>query len=365
MPLVRGEEIAVWGDPYKANGHFGTDEKSTLAIAGDFKDIPVIDISGIFSPDLKDRKAVADQVRDACVRVGFFYAQGHGVPQEMIDKTFDWAERFFEQPFEKKMELFINNQDNYRGYTPMFGSGKPDIDGLANANEAFDWGLDAKLNDDPEYACSDPYMKGSNVWPKQLPGFEEHLSQYYGKVRDLGRVMARNVALSLGLPEDSFDPYLTHPGCSAVVAHYPPMETTSTKLGLDPHTDNEFLTFLAPGKVRALEVLNRDGQWISAPPIEGTYVVNVGDQLQRLTNNLYISTKHRVINHTGEERISVPFFFSANWECIIDPLKQLLETDVEIGSNHVSAGQMYKHTMMALHIPGDSNPLFQKYLKVA
>jgi isopenicillin N synthase-like dioxygenase len=82
-------------------------------------------------------------------------------------------------------------------------------------------------------------MKGSNVWPKQLPGFEELLSMYYQKVRDLGRVVARNVALSLGLSEDSFDPYLTHPGCSAVLAHYPPMDPTSAKLGLDPHTDNE------------------------------------------------------------------------------------------------------------------------------
>jgi len=340
MPLVRGEQIATWGDPNKANGYFGTEEKSRDAIAGDFQDIPIVDISGIFSPDLKHRQAVADQVRDACIRVGFFYAKGHGVPSEMMDKTFGWAKRFFELSFDEKMELFINNQDNYRGYTPMYGSGKPDVDGLANANEAFDWGLDAKLNDDPAYDCCDPYMKGSNVWPKQLPGFEEHLSQYFSKVRDLGRVMARNIALSLGLDEGSFDPYLTHPGCSAVVAHYPPMEPTSTKLGLDPHTDNEFLTFLAPGKVRALEVLNRDGQWISAPPIEGTYVVNVGDQLQRLTNNLYISTKHRVINHTGEERISVPFFFSANWESTIDPLKHLVGNEAEKESNNVSAGQV-------------------------
>jgi len=365
MPLVRGEQIATWGDPNKANGYFGTEEKSRDAIAGDFQDIPIVDISGIFSPDLKDRQAVADQVRDACIRVGFFYAKGHGVPSEMMDKTFEWAERFFELSFDEKMELFINNQDNYRGYTPMYGSGKPDIDGLANANEAFDWGLDSKLNDDPAYECCDPYMKGSNVWPKQLPGFEEHLSQYFSKLRDLGRVMSRNIALSLGLDEGSFDPYLTHPGCSAVVAHYPPIEPTSTKLGLDPHTDNEFLTFLAPGKVRALEVLNRDGQWISAPPIDGMYVVNVGDQLQRLTSNLYISTKHRVINHTGEERISVPFFFSANWESIIDPLEQLVNDEANNESNNVSAGQAYKHTMMALHMPGDSNPIFQKYLKVA
>jgi hypothetical protein len=71
MPLVRGEQIATWGDPNKANGYFGTEEKSRDAIAGDFQDIPIVDISGIFSPDLKDRQAVADQVRDACIRVGF------------------------------------------------------------------------------------------------------------------------------------------------------------------------------------------------------------------------------------------------------------------------------------------------------
>ncbi|EXJ89707.1 hypothetical protein A1O3_02774 [Capronia epimyces CBS 606.96] len=359
----KGQKIAVWGDQNKANGHFGAEEKSRSAIAGKFEDIPIIDISGIHSSDINERMRVAGQIRDACVRVGFFYAKGHGVPQDIIDKTFEWAEQFFALPFEDKMELFINNQGNYRGYTPLYGSGKPDVDGLANANEAFDWGLDSKLNDDAGYDCMDPFMQGHNVWPRQLPGFEDHLSAYFGALRSLGRVLARNIALSLGLPEDLFDDYLTHPGCSAVVAHYPPLESGSTKLGLDPHTDNEFLTLLAPGKVRALEVLNRDGQWISAPPIDGTFIVNVGDQLQRLTNNLYISTKHRVINHTGEERISVPFFFSANWEAVIDPLPELVGKDTKIESNNVTAGQMYKHTMLALHMPADANPTFKKYLK--
>jgi TPR repeat protein len=132
MPVVRGEQIATWGDANKANGYFGTDEVSKDAIAGDFKDIPIIDISGAFSSELKDRQEVAEQVRDACVRVGFFYAKGHGVPQDMIDKMFECAEKFFELSYDEKMELFINNQDNYRGYTPLYGSGKPDIDGLAS-----------------------------------------------------------------------------------------------------------------------------------------------------------------------------------------------------------------------------------------
>jgi hypothetical protein len=133
MPvLYKGQEIATWGDANKAAGHFGTEEKSKNAIAGDFDDIPVIDIAGVFSPVLADRAKVAAQIRDACIRVGFFYAKGHGIPQDMIDKTFGWAEHFFELPIEEKMQLFINNQENYRGYTPMYGSGKPDVDGLAS-----------------------------------------------------------------------------------------------------------------------------------------------------------------------------------------------------------------------------------------
>lgn len=129
---VRGQQIAVWGDPNKANGHFGTDEKSSNAIAGDFDSVPIIDISGVFSPDIEVRAKLASEIRDACIRVGFFYATGHGVPQEMIDQTFVWAEQFFALSFDEKMEIFINNQDNYRGYTPMYASGKPDTDGLAS-----------------------------------------------------------------------------------------------------------------------------------------------------------------------------------------------------------------------------------------
>lgn len=108
-----------------------------------------------------------------------------------------------------------------------------------DANEAFDWGLDPSLNDDPDYECRDRFMTGHNVWPRQLPGFQQHLSDYFRQLRALGRVVSRNIALSLGLAEDAFDDLLTHPGCSAVVAHYPPMDPNSTKLGLDPHTDNE------------------------------------------------------------------------------------------------------------------------------
>lgn len=131
--LYKGEEIATWGDPNKAAGYFGTDERFKDTQVGNFDTIPIINVSGIFSTQLEERKKVAAQIRDACIRVGFFYAEGHGVSQDLVDSTFEVAKKFFGLSFDEKMELFINNQKNYRGYTPVHGSGTPDpLDGKAS-----------------------------------------------------------------------------------------------------------------------------------------------------------------------------------------------------------------------------------------
>jgi isopenicillin N synthase-like dioxygenase len=117
-----------------------------------------------------------------------------------------------------------------------------DCSATSDANEAFDWGHDSKLNDDPnDDALVDTFMRGANRWPKteSLPGFEECLSDYYCRLRSFCRALARNVALSLDLPEDFFDKDLAHPGCSALVAHYPPQAPNSNHFGIDPHSDSE------------------------------------------------------------------------------------------------------------------------------
>lgn len=108
-----------------------------------------------------------------------------------------------------------------------------------DANEAFDYGHDSKLNDDPNYENNDPYMRGDNPWPTTLPGFEEQLSKYYWTLRHFCRAMTRSVALSLDLPEDYFMKHITHPGCSSLIAHYPPQDKGSALRGLDAHTDAE------------------------------------------------------------------------------------------------------------------------------
>ncbi|RDW80981.1 hypothetical protein BP5796_05679 [Coleophoma crateriformis] len=230
--------VPIWGDANKAAGNFGTMEKSPDTRAAEPDAIPVIDVSSMFSAKIEDRKRVAAELREACLKIGFFYVTGHGIDPAQIDRVFEGSKQFFNLGFEEKMEIFINNTHNYRGFTPLGGSGAR-LNGKGNMNEAFDWGHDRFLNDDPTDPCNDPYMRGDNVWPRQLPGFKEELSAYYRTMRAFCRIMARNVALSLGLDEDYFAPFVTHPGCSALVAHYPPVGKGMQIRNLDPHTDAE------------------------------------------------------------------------------------------------------------------------------
>ncbi|KAK7416719.1 hypothetical protein QQX98_005045 [Neonectria punicea] len=331
------------------------------AEAGNFDTIPVIDVGGIRSPVFEERQKVAVEIKNACTRVGFFYIENHGIPEDLIQGVFGFAEKFFKLPFEQKMEVCLDNSPNFKGYTPIGGSGKPGPDGKGNLNEAFEWGLDPNLDGDPDNKWIDPHMKGPNRWPREPAGLEDHLSAYYRELRGFCRLLARVVALSLGLSEDHFDSIITHPGCSVVMAHYPPQKQGAEARGLDAHTDSEFFTILAPGPIRALEVANKAGQWISAPPKPGTFIVNVGDQLQALTNDYYISTRHRVMNYTGQERYAVPFFLLPNYETVIKPIPQLITGGHVAKYSPISAGKMYKDNMTALHRIASTIPEFAKY----
>lgn len=123
---------------FKKGGNFGTKQVSDeLSIVEDFTTIPVINVAGIFSDKLEDRRAVAAKIRDACIRVGFFYVEDHGIPEEIVDNVFDLGKKFFDLSFEEKMRIFINNSPNYRGYTPLFGSRNPSKDGLGVSRISF------------------------------------------------------------------------------------------------------------------------------------------------------------------------------------------------------------------------------------
>lgn len=172
-------------------------------------------------------------------------------------------------------------------------------------------------------------MSGPNVWP-DYAGFKDAVSAYYGEVLALARKLVKLFAIVLGLPPTYFDALVSTPGAMGRLIHYPPQNALDPDaLGIGAHTDIELFTILAPGTVPALQILNTVGEWIQAPPIEGAFVVNIGDMLARWTNDKFVSTVHRVWNITGKERISVPFFFGANYDVVIETLESCLK-DAEV-----------------------------------
>jgi len=207
------------------------------------------------------------------------------------------------------------------------------IAGDAETKEGFNWGYEEGLDldgGDGKYVELDGQKPEStaNLWPNEedLPGFYAGIREYYGRVLRLARHLFRIFALSLELPEDFFDPMTTHPGGIARLMYYPGLKEqgkVEDNIGLGAHSDYECFTILLPSSTPGLQILSPDGDWHSAPRVEGGLIVNIGDFLMRWTNDMYKSTVHRVVNRMAESRYSVPFFFSINYDQTVEvPIKK-------------------------------------------
>ena len=297
-------------------------------MAADFRSIPVVDVSGLASTDLADRREVAEAIGRAAREVGFLYVTGHGVPEALSAGVRTQAARFFELPAAQKMACYIGRSTNHSGYVPegeeVFDGGKID------KKEAFDVNLDA-----PEAAGEAP-MLGGNLWP-ELDGFRPVVSAYYDAVAALARRMFRGFALALDLPEDHFEPHLGRPPSQLRLVHYPCDPAAVDQEGIGAHTDYEFFTILqvtAPG----LEVRNGAGEWIDAPPVEGAFVVNIGDMLEVWTNGVFRATAHRVRKVT-QERFSFPFFAACEYQTVVEPAAQFVTPERPARFGQVICGE--------------------------
>lgn len=161
-------------------------------------------------------------------------------------------------------------------------------------------------------------------------------------------------ALALNLPETYFDEATSFPMVGIRILHYPPQERQDARdIGLGAHTDYSFFTLVQQENVAALQVLNANGIWVEAPPKPRTYVVNVGDFLSRITNGVFKSTVHRVLNRSGEERYSMPFFFSPNEEATLEVVPTCKKEGVDEES--VNAGDYYMERLRAARWQHPSN----------
>jgi isopenicillin N synthase-like dioxygenase len=250
--------------------------------------IPVIDVSGLASAVLPARREVAAQLGQACREVGFFYVAGHGIADSVRRTMFDSARAFFALPVGEKDRLSIKLSPHNRGYAGM-GSEKLDQAAAADQKEAFNIGLDL-APDDPEVLAGAAF-RGVNLWP-DLPGWRSAVLAYFDACQHLQLDLHRGVALDLGVAENFFADKLDRPIATLRMLHYPAGAAgTPGELGAGTHTDYGNLTILATDGVAGLQVRRRDGVWLDAPHIDGTFVCNIGDCLMRWTNDIYVSTR--------------------------------------------------------------------------
>ncbi len=291
----------------------------------DISSIPVIDIASSVSGDAAGMQATAEIIRKACIDIGFFYVTKHGVATDAIEAAHHEAERFFDLPEETKLKYDINEIKRHRGYVPV-GSLSADP-AIMDLQEAFEIGLELS-DDDPDYLAGNP-LYGPNVWPDELPEFRRDAYRYFQEILILGHRLFELFALGLGMPKDYFEPFITKPMAQLRLIHYPVMDQstgTEEAMGIGPHTDYEPFTILWQDAA-GLQIQNRRSQWIEAPPIPGTFIVNIGDMLQRWTNDLFVSTPHRVINTSGQRRYSLAMFLGTNHDCVVECLETCTSLD--------------------------------------
>lgn len=272
--------------------------------------LPVIDIAPLYRDDPAARQAVARQIDSACREWGFYYITGHPIRATRIAELKAAAEDFFARPADEKLRIDITRSAHHRGYGAV-ATEQLDPNRPSDLKETFDMGFHMDASH-PDVLAGKP-LRGPNRHP-DVPGWEALLQQHYEDMHALSLTLLRAMAVALEIEEDFFDQRFADPISVFRMIHYPPRQTASSaeQQGAGAHTDYGCVTLLYQDSAGGLQVRSLEGEWIDAPPIEGSYVVNIGDMMARWSNDRYKSTPHRVISPLGRDRYSMPFFAEAH-----------------------------------------------------
>ncbi len=283
--------------------------------------IPTFDIRRYDS----DRDAFVADIGAAYREWGFAGIRGHGIAQPLIDGAYDAFVRFFALPAEVKMKYHLKGTGGARGYTP-FGVETAKDSHYPDLKEFFHIGRE--LPPGSKFA----EVMAPNVWPSEVTDIREKGYALYQALDALGTRVLRALALHIDLPEHFFDDKTNFGNSILRPIHYPPITAPDIpNVRAGAHEDINFITLLVGASAAGLEVKSRKGEWVAFTAEADTIVVNIGDMLQRLTNHVYPSTTHRVVNPPGEQarkpRYSVPFFLHPNPDVVLDPLSSCISAD--------------------------------------
>ncbi len=298
--------------------------------------IPHIDISPLYSSDPADWQTVATQIDTACQNSGFFYITGHTISPERIAELLALSEAFFALPHDEKLKIDITATPYHRGYG-SFGTEQLDPERPGDFKETFDMGRHLP-EDHPDVLAEKP-LHGPNRYP-DIDGFRTLMETHYWDMIELGKTILRGLAIALKIDPDFFADKFTAPISVLRFIHYPQIDLKpdAEQIGAGAHTDYGCITILYQDQVGGLQVKNRDGEWLDATPVEGSFVINIGDMMARWSNDRYTSTPHRVINPSGQERYSMPFFVEPNFDTRISALEGCYDADNPARYPEISAG---------------------------
>jgi isopenicillin N synthase-like dioxygenase/dienelactone hydrolase len=287
-----------------------------------FSEIPVISLAALGRGDAAEA-ATVEAIRKASEQVGFFYAVEHGVDGAKLHEILAQCRRFFALPKAELEKISTARSPVFSGYLGVGERGanqKRPRDLLEAFNVCTELGPD-----DPAVQAGTP-LHGANQWPEGVPGFKETVLAYYESMHRLGLRLLQAFAMALGLPRDALDMQYTKPVSQLRLLHYPQQDVAVEEmLGARPHRDTGVFTILLQDDVGGLEVGNASGEWIVAPPRDGSLVVNLGEMMKLLTNDHFASALHRVVNRYGRQRFSVPFFFNPDYDTLLATLPQYID----------------------------------------
>lgn len=285
------------------------------------KHVPTLDIRRFDS----DRAAFVAEIGAAYREFGFCNISHHGIDPTLVQAAYADFQRFFALPEDTKMKYHLEGMGGARGYTPFKVETAKDSE-YPDLKEF--WHVGRELPADSRYR----EQMADNIWPDEVPGFRDTGLALYNALDALGSRVLEALALHVGLKQDFFADKIDCGNSILRPIHYPPVEDGNLpNVRAGAHEDINFITLLVGASQAGLEVLTREGDWLPITTEGDAIVVNIGDMLQRLSNHVYPSTTHRVVNPPGTDasqaRYSVPFFLHPNPDAVLDPVPECISED--------------------------------------
>lgn len=310
-PIIRVQDLSESGIPAIPNRYIKreSDRPISEAVVDDVN-IPLIDLAGLMGTGEDDQETMS-KISEACREWGFFQVVNHGVKPELMDRAREVWREFFHLPMEVK-QSYANSPKTYEGYGSRLGVEKGAV---------LDWSDYYFLHYLP------PDLRDYNKWPAQPHFSREVIDEYLGEVVKLGGRLMKIFSINLGLKEDqlqdAFGGSGEDIGVCLRVNFYPKCPQPDLTLGLSSHSDPGGMTLLLPDPhVVGLQV-QRNGKWVTVKPAPHAFIVNIGDQIQVLSNAIYKSVEHRVIVNPNAERVSLACFYNPRGDRLIGPVKDL------------------------------------------